>query len=282
MANSKTAMFIQSAGTEPWKSIEELGQRETFASNPEIAESIFWYQGRFSKTSIVEFLASKYFENSYRIFWRGNKVENFIHVTRLRKLKNVGCISKLFNRLGRKRFLEINPKEENNILRLPVSGQFGATGLRVALSIEYFLKQTDANYMVRTNSTSYFNVEVLNTFISELPETRVYAGVALKLGEIPFMSGAVNIISRDVAENIMMLREHWNHEYPEDVALGKIIHDYDLADYLNIETIASESCEQIDFNNIESKPWIFHYRCKTGESEETIKIMKSIHNFLNT
>lgn len=276
MKNRKIAIFVQSAGIEPWKSIEDLGQKETFVKNIQDNQIVYWYQGWLERKYNFEYIASKYFHKSYKIFWTGKKFENRLHVRRLNRQKTQGVISKLYNKVYSHRF-QTSPSEfDQQILQFPVSGEFGATGLRVAMSINYFLKYTDADFMLRTNSTSYINLKRLNKYLSQLPDTKVYAGVPLKLGKIPFMSGAANIISRDVAEGVICRKHLWNHEYPEDVALGKMISDYSLANNFEFGCITNIDHSKINFVEIDSHKDIFHFRCKTGESEETIKIMKSI------
>lgn len=268
-------IFISSAGVEPWESIEKLGQAKTFGLLPSFPS--FWYQGAYSTPPIYEKIAASYFEKSYQIFWTGRSWENWLHVTKLNRLKNVGIVTWAFNKLVNKRFTYQISDPVNQILRFPVSSRFGVTGLKALFSIKYFLENTNADYMLRTNSSSYFDLNALENFIKDLPVERVYAGLQISLGSVNFNSGAANIISRDVAEQIFHHRLEWNHEYPEDVALGELIQKFDLADQFDFGRIEFIDPEDIDYELIRSRSSIFHYRCKSENPKNSIELMNLLH-----
>lgn len=136
--------------------------------------------------------------------------------------------------------------------------------------------------MVRTNSTSFFDLTSLKKYLDKLPTKRVYAGVNLELGHIKFKSGACNILSRDVVANILEKKLEWNHEYPEDVALGELIQSNNLAEFYDFETFSISSPDEIDKNFDYFGKGIFHFRCKTGDSSNSIRIMKSLFEIQNT
>ena len=276
---SNIAIYISSAGQEPWETIERYGQSETFFKIRN-GSPIYWYQGENKHPPIYEILASRIFEKSYQIFWSGTLVENWFHVTKLNRQRRNGIIPFLFNNLVEVRFSQDLNKVENNRLKLPVSNRYGVTGLKALLAIKHFVECTDADFMLRTNSSSYFDIPKLQEYIQTLPRNGVYAGLSIQLGKVNFKSGSANIISRDVATKILGMRKAWNHEYPEDVALGNLIQQYGLAVDYSFGIVEIQEASEVNGDNFEANDNIFHFRCKAETPEKSVLIMKTIHKQL--
>lgn len=89
------------------------------------------------------------------------------------------------------------------------------------------------DYVIRTNLSSFYPFGNLRKYLSTLPKEKAYAGISLyqprslglppDLDNVPFISGAGIILSRDLAK--MMIKDHkeldkYKDQMPDDVFIG--------------------------------------------------------------
>lgn len=128
------------------------------------------------------------------------------------------------------------------------------------------------DYVVRTNLSSFYSYPRLLNFLQTLPSKKCLCGVSmrevdkpyLKLGEIPFISGAGIILSSDLAQ--LLAKNHhklekYKTELPDDVFIGLFFHRYGIPhnyakryDYFTYQTWQNSK------NNIPEDA--FHFRAK--------------------
>ena len=65
---------------------------------------------------------------------------------------------------------------------------------------EYALENLDFDYIFRTNSGSYINLNSIQKFTNTLPDKNVYCGVEGFLRDITFASGSGFFVSKDIVE----------------------------------------------------------------------------------
>jgi hypothetical protein len=74
----------------------------------------------------------------------------------------------------------------------------------------------DCDYFIRSNASTFLNIEVLNSIIEELPRKRCYAGY---LSFNRFVSGTCIIISRDVARYLVKIKPGKERYRYDDLAI---------------------------------------------------------------
>jgi hypothetical protein len=152
-------------------------------------------------------------------------------------------------------------------------------GLRTLLALEYVLENYDFTYIFKINSSAYVDSELLLRELDNFPTDDVYAGVvgeAFRLDK--FASGAGTLISRDVAEKIVLAKSRWRFGLIEDVAMGDVVSGFKKTAEgpipLRRTTVSRLSeAKALSKSDIRAN---FHFRCKSNSSRETVEIMKHI------
>ena len=144
---------------------------------------------------------------------------------------------------------------------------------------EFILQNFKFDYLFRTNSSSYIDVEKLKLFISDKSLEKFYSGIIGDYAGIKFVSGSGYFLSRDLIKLVVDNKNKWNHTLIDDVALGDLLSKYNIPLYLG---------ERIDLKTptIDSIPSSYHYRVKcrkflTGNASGDIKLLRKIHKLKN-
>jgi len=153
-------------------------------------------------------------------------------------------------------------------------------GLKTILAFKHLLENFEFDYLFRTNTSSYLDVPTLLDYISTKPRENVYAGVIGTVFQINrFASGAGILLSRDLVQRICDNSEHWKHGLVDDVAIAELIGNLEdpkveLTELPRLDFTCLGDAKSTDPELIKSH---FHFRCKTYSAQETIDIMKHIH-----
>lgn len=153
-------------------------------------------------------------------------------------------------------------------------------GLKTIQALRHVLDKYDFDFVFRTNTSSYLDVDLLKDYLTKLPKNRVYGGVVGKVfHDTEFASGAGILLSRDMVELICENSESWKHGLVDDVAIAEIIKEFALPvvpitplPRLDLPTL--DAAQATDNETIRNN---FHFRCKSSSADETIKIMRYIH-----
>ena len=161
----------------------------------------------------------------------------------------------------------------NDEIFLPCGGGVDKIGYKILLSFEYILNNIEFDYVFKTNCSSYINKKLLKNLAKDMPRNKLYAGFLGYHDGIKFISGAGNLISKDLVELILNNKDKWNHSLMEDVAIGKILMDNNISFYpLDRVSIVNG----IDNDKLNTK--CHHYRCKNDNNREIdIMIMKELY-----
>lgn len=147
------------------------------------------------------------------------------------------------------------------------------------------------DYIIRTNLSSYINVNILLKWLKIQPRTNFWCGYGVK----HFSSGAFYILSRDLVDLIVDNKIKWNHDKLDDVALSEILY-YDFGfncqfiervDFIHDNIIFNKEFQvghfikfdDIDLNNI-------HFRFSTKDAnrkidcDNMIKLHRKIINLI--
>jgi len=177
---------------------------------------------------------------------------------------------------GDKDKAQYGPILEKNKLYLNHDETFENIGRKTIEMFDYIIKHFKFDYILRTNSSSYINQDMLEQFLYT-KERENYAGAVIGNHHgINFLSGAGYVLSRDVVELVLKHKNKWDHSYIDDVALGLL-----LSGFKNIKFNSHLRIDINNPNNVYIDKNVFHYRCKCANRDDDIKIMNSLHEKYN-
>jgi hypothetical protein len=135
---------------------------------------------------------------------------------------------------------------------------------------ETFL-ESDFDYIFRSNSTGYFDLNLIPKFLEDKPSENFYCGCLGMLNGIDFASGSGYFLSKDLVYEIVKNKNIlYNYNMPgwhDDVAVGKFI-----TQHLNVEINKSarridlhpdEICDDLDMFH-------YHYRILNSGSYQSL------------
>lgn len=138
--------------------------------------------------------------------------------------------------------------------------------------------ELDFDFLVTTITSSYLNVPLLESALSQIPPTNFVGGRIEKSGKMEYQQGSFRVYSRDVVYKLVKNSHKYKHWKIEDIAMGDLVSMYysELSPLPNctLESLADvESLTQGDLEGTIS------YRCKSTEENKRIdaQIMKSLH-----
>ena len=157
-------------------------------------------------------------------------------------------------------------------------------------AINYLVNESDCDFIVRTNVSSYWEIENLRSFLGDKPQKNYYAGRAEKLyagirGRIQdtqYASGAGMILSVDVAKHLLENYTKISTSFIDDIAIGRLASTLGLT-LENLTRIDIESLEILETLSNEEIANNYHFRCKSyinpglAEPRGDIEIMKELH-----
>ena len=189
------------------------------------------------------------------------------------------------NFLRKKINLEVMVKKDDYLIELFVN--FPSTHLtlpNVELALfKYFIEETDAEFLYMTNTSSYVNLENLNSLIKDFPKSKVYGGSMQNFAKIPYASGANRIVSRDLVKVLIENFNTWDYQFVEDVSMGKILIN---ESYIKkeIPSITVRNPSEIKILNENQLRNTAHFRMKSGslKSRNDAELMKLLHERLLT
>jgi hypothetical protein len=316
----KILVQITSAGVDPWRDIEESGQMKTFAT-PDASNFLeyLWVEGnavtaRTLPTLIFNFIYKLYHESLWwplvrintrkipgvgRLYWLVNSLfrpSNRWVPPKIHLLDITGQRRESLSRVRRNFFINrlalrlLTWRRGEGIwigkrrYRLEFPNSYFLTPIRVMVTLDFLLKEFDFDYLVRTTSTSYINKDALIQLLRESPRSRFYGGEFMELAGYRFASGAFSILSRDVVAKLVSLRRFLRLDVYDDVAIGKLIADNDLADLhtaISVDVRSSKDWESSIPHEWSAAP---AFRCKTervtSESKSVVTVMEQIHSQL--
>lgn len=172
-------------------------------------------------------------------------------------------------------FVRCDPKiEEPTVIGdtffSPCTENWGSVGKKTLESFEFFYKNYDFDYLFRTNSSSYVDIEKLIDKIKT--DDFKYAGVVGEYNGTSYVSGAGYLISNETIKIIIENSNMWNHGTHDDVALGELLKSQGIypENKLNRKDIRSTE-DEIPLN-------FYHYRCKQINRKDDKIVIKKINN----
>jgi hypothetical protein len=138
-------------------------------------------------------------------------------------------------------------------------------GYKLLLALDWCTKNTDYDFIFRTNTSSFVNTIELENFITNnlINKDYVYCGMPLVRDykdsdkKINFLSGAGIILNKKTTQLILDKRKNWDHSEWEDVSLGKLLSENGVS----FTEGRRQDIQYNFYNNIIDKT-NYHYRCR--------------------
>ena len=154
-------------------------------------------------------------------------------------------------------------------------------GRRLIGMINWFLEETDYEFMFITTTSSFINVKQLIKHISGFKtDMPIYAGHLL--GEFPekFVTGAGQLINRKTAEIVVSNFRQYPHQMLNDVALGSLLRENGVSP-IEIPWIWCKSVDEVLELSEENLSSTMHFRCKSSSNPRTdSEIMRALQQRL--
>jgi hypothetical protein len=144
--------------------------------------------------------------------------------------------------------------------------------------IQYFLEETEYDFLYVTSSSSYIRPKVLLRFSSTLPDSGIYLG-PLPYEGADFISGSSRLISRDVAQLLWDHRRKFRFALIEDKAMANLLLRLDVHPrFLGLVNLTS--VEEAEALQVEEFQGIYHFRLKSlvNGARIDVDVMKALHS----
>jgi len=147
-------------------------------------------------------------------------------------------------------------------------------------ALQYCFENLEFDYILRTNLSSFYRLNVLIKFLQETPRVGFYAGPVnfLKIeGEegrmFDYVSGSGILLSRDLIPIVLSKQSTISYDYIDDVWLGMALfecprHSVARCDFIDIEDVGANFILMIAqrIADAESRGE-FHFRIKNGGAQ---------------
>jgi hypothetical protein len=168
-------------------------------------------------------------------------------------------------------------------IQVMTNSSYVFAGRRLIGMINWFLKETEYEFMFITTTSSFINVNQLINHLSGFKrDIPIYAGHLL--GEFPekFVTGAGQLINRKTAELVVSNFRQYPHRMLNDVALGSLLRKSGV-NPIEIPWIWCKSVDEVLELSEEKLSSTMHFRCKTSSNPRTdSEIMHALQQRLTT
>jgi hypothetical protein len=153
---------------------------------------------------------------------------------------------------------------------IDVTESYWNIGFKTIGMLELLYEKFDFDYIYRTNSSSYVDINMLYDFLDDKPNENFYCGLKANCSGNDFCSGSGYFLSRDLVKFIIDNKEFWDHSLVDDVSVGKLLARKEVSPINGSRFDFPSSNPPIDF---------FHYRCKesSGDRQVDVNNMKLLY-----
>jgi len=126
---------------------------------------------------------------------------------------------------------------KDRILYLPIINTYNNILLKTLMGIEWCLANLDFDFIVRTNTSTYFNTQNTYNLLNLYKNENYFSGGYIEKcediyfqnrGKIEFMSGCGIFLSKLCALEIMSIDHNWYLDVPEDIAISHFLWEREI------------------------------------------------------
>lgn len=248
----RVLVLVLAMDAEPWRMIEDEGQRKTWAADPSVP--VFYLYGKSGKMTRT---AAKYIQKG---------------IQRLAGEKAFSLLSRAAGSWMASRPVSI----DGDRLMTGVPETYLNTNPKNIAGLRHLLATQQFDYVFRTNTSSYVNLGVLDEYVQSLPTDGYYAGFIGESGGTRFASGTCTLMSRDVAETAVSDPE-WEYWLIDDVAMGRSMAraSVEVQPLTRVDVLTPEDLHALTPETLASA---FVVRCKSlGGRDHDVKAMHRVH-----
>lgn len=126
---------------------------------------------------------------------------------------------------------------KKKILYLDCSADYKDINLKTIKAFEFSLKEFDFDFLLRTNTSSYIDIENLYNFLSLKKDGSIFAGHIGRSVDYPnfdFISGSAFILSRDLVNQLIVNKNSLDYSLPDDLMISKFFKQINIQ-FTNVE-----------------------------------------------
>ena len=265
MTNS-LLVAVSQGNTEPWLTIWKEGQEKT------------WIKSNVKNVDVIHF-KSKPTPSIIQV------IDRFHEKNRYKKRIGLwqGRIDKIITKAISHRIPKYSFSYENSLLTVNSWSTYQLQGRRFIALYDWFIRQTDYEFLFTTNTSSYINKKNLSNLIQEFDNRDlIYAGYLLPEDQKQqFVSGAGTLLSRKCIELIIENWDKFKFDTLEDVSHGDLMRDLGVSPIplSRVELTSPSAVAELPSSALTKE---FHFRCKSPAiPREDIQIMAQLHMKLN-
>jgi hypothetical protein len=250
----KVLVVVLAVDAEPWRSIEEFGQRGTWAKAG----------------------------SSIPVMWLHGLDSGFLRLVILGIAKCLGELrayraQRMFRRKTGAWLARRDVRVVGRDILTGVPESYLTTNAKTVAAFRHLLKTEDFDFILRTNSSSYVDLERLDQFVQAIPDGGYYGGAVWRAQGLEFVTGSTILISRDLVE-LAAFDERWDFDLIDDMALGWSMRRAGVT-CQSIERVDVLSEDSILSLSEEALASAFLVRCKVeADRSGDIRAMRRVHD----
>jgi hypothetical protein len=181
--------------------------------------------------------------------------------------------------------------EENNMIY--VKGKEGLMAIlkKTVEAMKYILKTHDGefDFLVRTNISTFINIELLTNFLSQVPPLKYYGGGHVlkcnwgkdgRMYGVYYSQGTGIIFSKDIVEDMCKYDDRFEYDIIDDVSIGRYIRRYHPDIFKNTDKymkynalhVGCNCCQKPSEYEIEKKCIFYRNRSWGDRPSDIVKI----------
>lgn len=248
----RVLVLVLAMDAQPWRQIEDEGQRKTWAAEPHPAVPVAWLYGRMGLASTI----AKYAHGLAR--------------------RLPGFVERGYSRVAGSWFSSRSVRRQGDRLLTGVPETYLNTNAKNIAGLTHLLATEEFDYVFRTNTSSYVNLSMLEEYVQSLPLEGFYGGYLGERDGVTFASGTCTLMSRDVAQQAVN-DPAWEYGIIDDVAMGQSMARAGIA-ARSLERIDLLSVADIEALSAEDLESVFVVRCKNSDDRaHDVTAMRRVH-----
>ena len=248
----KVLVLVLSSDKEPYRSIETLGQRATWAATAIPGAPVLFYYG------VTTGLG----------YWSMAVTSKLLHRLGLHELRK-----SLLRRTGPR--YALRTRECGDRIDVQIPDIYGNIGAKTVGALRHVLQAHQFDFLFRTNTSSYVFLPLLQRFVQSAPDQACYAGFLGQTPQMTFVGGAGILLSRDMVA-FAAQDPAWDWDLMDDLALALSIARAGV-DPRPLPRIDLRSPDRV--TSVPTEQWLtcFHVRCQAaGDRMQDIETMRRV------